>query len=301
MYKQNHNKRTFWHRHRRMVVPLLIVLALLVVAFVAQLFFAPDDAANESTEGAREEQIAQDEPSDDEISSLSSVQAELDTVLESVRGSHSVVVQDAATGEILASHQPNEVFFASSIYKLYVAYLALEDFQAGLYEPDEPYNQGRSRMECVVVMLRDSDSPCPEQMWEEQGRDVGNERLDELGLGSTDLLAVTTTATDANALLLRLHDQQDLNDEYTQVMRDSLRDFPERDFRQGLPSAFDEYDEVVVYAKPGIYDEGWLDAAIIELPSGRSVIVSIFSDNAYYQEVRTIADAIISPLIEATR
>lgn len=301
MYKQNHNKRTFWHRHRRIVPPLLIVLALLVGAFVAQLFFAPDDGANENTQGAIEEQIVQDEPSDDEVASLSSVQVELDTVLESVRGSHSVIVQDATTNETLASHQSDEVFFASSIYKLYVAYLALEDFQAGLHEPDEPYNQGRSRMECVVAMLRDSDSPCPEQMWEEQGRDVGNDRLNQLGLESTDLLAVTTTATDASALLLRLHNQQDLNDEYTQVMRDSLRDFPERDFRQGLPSAFDEHDGVIVYAKPGIYDEGWLDTALIELPTGRSVIVSIFSDNAYYQEVRTISDAVISPLIEATR
>lgn len=244
------------------------------------------------------EQLEENESREDEslTSALPSVQAELDEVLQTVRGTHSVMVEDLETGDILASHRVDETYFTASIYKLYVAYMGLLDIQEGIHEPDEPYNQGRTRLECIEVMLKDSDSPCPEQMWVEQGRDVGNVRLAELGLTNTDLLGMETTPQDANIILSRLYQGLDLDDEYKQFMLDALRDFPERDFRQGLPSAFDN-EAVVVYDKPGLYDEGWLDAAIIELPSGRAVAVSIYSDSAYYEEVRTIAGAIIAPLI----
>lgn len=283
-----------------MRVPLLLVALLLLVAFGFYLVAdtAVDDEAPQQETQAVEEEAAEDEGP---IEPLPGVQAELDEVLASVRGVHSVLIEDPLAGVELASHRPDETYFTASIYKLYVAYMGLQDIQAGLYEPDEPYNQGRSRMECIEVMLRDSDSPCPEQMWEEQGRVTGNERLAGVGLTNTDLLDISTTVRDANVILKRLYSEEDLDEERTAVMRENLRDFPEREFRQGLPSAFDGVDDIVVYNKPGLYDEGWLDAAIIELPSGRSVVVSIFSDSAYYQEVRTIADAVISPLIEAMR
>lgn len=275
---------------------------MLLAVFILQ-YISTSNRTNEDTQETLDASGLQEAPGESaeapekEERSLPNVQDELDDVLGTVRGSHSVLLQDADTGEELASSQPEETFFTASIYKLYVAYLALEDIQSGLYDANEPYNQGRTRMECVVVMLRDSDSPCPEQMWQEQGRDVGTERLRELGLTGTDLVAITTTARDANALLSRLYNQSDLNDQYTTVILDSLKDFPEREFRQGLPSAFDGTRDVVIYDKPGIYDEGWMDAAIITLPDGKSVILSIFSDSAYYQEVRTIADAVVAPLL----
>ena len=284
-----------------MKVPVLLVVTLLMVAFV--FYLVADTVEDEEILQQQTQAVEEEAPESEEaIEPLPSVQAELDEVLASVRGTHSVLIEDPMTGDELASHRPDETYFTASIYKLYVAYMGLQDIQAGLYEPDEPYNQGRSRMECIEVMLRDSDSPCPEQMWEEQDRATGNERLAELGLNNTDLLGISTTVRDVNVLLQRLYAEEDLDTTNTEIMRENLRDFPEREFRQGLPSAFDEVDaDVAVYNKPGLYDEGWLDAAIIVLPSGRPVIISIFSDSAYYQEVRTITDAVISPLIAATR
>lgn len=281
---------------------MLFVVILLLAAFVFYLVAdtAEDNEVQQQQTQAVDEEVVEEEE-EAPMEPLPSVQAELDDVLATVRGAHSVLIEDPLTGDELASHRSDETFFTASIYKLYVAYMGLQDIQAGLHDPDEFYNQGRSRIECIEVMLRDSDSPCPEQMWEEQGRATGNERLAELGLANTDLLAISTTVRDANVLLQRLYAEEDLDAARTAVMRENLRDFPEREFRQGLPTAFDGVDDVVVYNKPGLYDKGWLDAAIIELPSGRSVIISIFSDNAYYQEVRTIADAVISPLIAATR
>lgn len=295
MYRQSRSQR-FSQRHRHMKLPLLLVALFLFGAFVVFIFADDQDDIEESdqqrTEIIEENQQQPEEP----LVSLPSVQSELDDVLLSVRGTHSVLVEDPETGDVLASHRPNEIYFTASIYKLYVAYMGLQDVQAGIHEPDELYNQGRTRLECIEAMLKDSDSPCPEKMWVEQGRDVGNVRLAELGLTNTDLLGMETTPHDANVILNRLYQGLDLDDEYKQFMLDALRDFPEREFREGLPSAFDD-EQVVIYDKPGLYDEGWLDAAIIELPSGRAVAVSIYSDSASSKEVRTIAGAIIAPLI----
>lgn len=292
------NQRKFWQRHRRMLWPLFAVLVLLLLGGLMYVLFPP---ANTEAPGRSDEDVSfisepTEKAREETIEPLPSVQNELDQALASVRGTHSVVIWDAETDTILATHQPNETFFTASIYKLYVAYLALLDIQAGVHDPNEPYNQGRTRMECIVAMLRDSDSPCPEQMWEEQGRAEGTVRLQELGLTNTDLVAITTTAADATSLLLRLYDQQDLSETNTNIMLESLRDFPERDFRQGLPSALDSLSGVTVYNKPGIYDEGWLDAAILSLPNERNVVISIFSDAAYYQEVRSITTQVIAPL-----
>ncbi len=284
-----------------MKAPLLLVVVFLLVALTLFLFANNQDDATQSSQQDSEANVVEDQPDDDEepLTSLPNLQDELDVVLGSVRGTHSVLVEDPATGDVLASHRRDEPYFTASIYKLYVAYMGLQDIQAGVYDADELYNQGRTRQECIVAMLRDSDSPCPEQMWEEQGRDTGNQRLSELGLTNTDLLAITTTVRDANTILKRLYLESDLTSDNTTLMRDALRDFPERDFRQGLPSAFAEDDGVVVYNKPGLYDEGWLDAAIVTLPSGREVIVSIYSDAAYYQEVRAITQAIFAPLLDS--
>lgn len=137
-------------------------------------------------------------------------------------------------------------------------------------------------------------------MWEEQGREVGNRRLADMGLTNTDLLGITTTVRDANTLLKRLINGDDLDDDNTFLMRSYLRDYPDREFRQGMPSAFNGVENVTIYSKPGLYDEGWLDAAIITLPDNREIVLSIFSDGASYPEVRTIAEAITAPLLNGS-
>lgn len=293
----------FFERHKRMLGPIILVGVFLLGAFLFYVWSNQRETSTNDMSSAERTENTDNDIGTDEVSMpvLPSVQAELDEILHTVRGTHSVLVEDLETGETLASYRENETYFTASIYKLYVAYMGLLDIQDGKHNPDEPYNQGRTRQECIEVMLRDSDSPCPEQMWVEQGREAGNARLAELGLKDTDLLAITTTPRDANIILSRLYQGLDLNEEHRQIMLDALIDFPERDFRQGLPSALNAVDDIVVYDKPGLYDEGWLDSAIIELPSGRSIAVSIFSDSAYYQEVRAIADAIIAPLIAHER
>ncbi len=295
MYRRQN--KSFFDRHKRMVGPIALVVVFLLGAFLFFVWANQREADQDDSSSIQQvDEVDAESQEAVPVLALPSVQAELDEVLAIVRGSHSVVVEDLETGDELASHRPDEAYFTASIYKLYVAYMGLLDIQDGIHDPDELYNQGRTRLECIEVMLKDSDSPCPEQMWVEQGRDVGNVRLAELGLTNTDLLGMETTPHDANVILNRLYQGLDLDEEYRQFMLDALRDFPEREFREGLPSAFDD-EQVIVYDKPGLYDEGWLDAAIIELPSGRAVAVSIYSDSASYQEVRTIAGAIIAPLI----
>lgn len=267
---------------------------MLAGAFFSYYFFGDQD---ESTESGVEQSQNNQQPDEAEVAqepeveSLPDQQANLDSVIPSLRGTHSVQLIDTETGTILAEYQETESFFAASIYKLYVAYLGLIDIENGDYEASEVYNQGRTRQQCIVEMVRDSDSPCAEQMWVEQGREVSTERLQGFGFANTSMTALTTTVEDANRLLLRLQQKDDLNATSEELLRSALK---EQIYRQAVPAAV---PEAVVYNKVGFYETGWLDSAIVLLPNGREVILSIFVDSAGSREVAAITEAILSELV----
>jgi beta-lactamase class A len=226
---------------------------------------------------------------------LASVQSELDAWLESAvspTATYSVLLSDPLAEDVLAEHNADETFFAASIYKLYVAYLGLMDIDANLENPNEQYNQGRTREQCITEMIRDSDSPCAEQMWVEQGKQESTTRLNDLfGFTGTSMEAVTTTARDASTIMSRLQREVDLSTESTQLLRQALQD---QIYDQAIPAGAPRAE---VYNKVGFYETGWLDTAIIKLPSGREVILTIYADGAGSRQIASLTQAIITPLL----
>ena len=81
----------------------------------------------------------------------------------------SVVLMDE-NGEIIAGFKSDTEFFAASIYKLFVTYEGYRAMDAKTVDSNEVYQGGRTRMECLDLMVRESDSPCAEKMWEELGK-----------------------------------------------------------------------------------------------------------------------------------
>jgi beta-lactamase class A len=220
-----------------------------------------------------------------------SVQQELDVWLESARGEYGVVLQDPVNGSILATHQQDKQFFSASIYKLYVAYLGLQDIESGIYEADEVYVGNSTRLECIVLMVRDSDSPCAETMWVEQGKDRATQRLREFGLQYTDMNTLQTAASDANILMMRLQQEKDLNKVHTELLRTALREQIYRDaIVAALPSA-------AVYNKVGFYETGWHDTAIIQLASGKELVLTIFNKDAGSRQTKALTETLFNPLI----
>lgn len=288
-------------RHRGIRTPLLLLIVFLLAAFVFWYFQTQSgDDPQQSPEqsiGAQNEEAVSIEPQPDqkEEQPLPGIQDELDAWLAdaSANVTYSVMVRDPLTDTVLAEHNADETFFSASIYKLYVAYLGLLDIDAGAKDPNEVYNQGRSREQCITEMVRDSDSPCAEQMWNEQGKQASTQKLrQDFGFSGTSMEAVTTTARDAATLLARLQQGRDLSEPSEEQLRTALR---EQIYREAIPAGV---PRATVYNKVGFYETGWLDAAIVTLPSGREVVVVIFADNAGSAPIASLTEAIMEPLID---
>lgn len=289
------------HRHRGMRIPLLLLLAFLLGGFgywysQTQLGSDSEQGSEQSVEVQNEETVSTEpQLEQDEEQPLPEVQEELDAWLADAptNVTYSVVVRDPLTETVLAEHNADETFFSASIYKLYVAYLGLLDIDAGVEDPSEIYNQGRSREQCITEMVRDSDSPCAEQMWNEQGKQASTDKLaQDFGFSGTSMEAVTTTARDAATLLVRLQRSRDLSESSEEQLRTALR---EQIYREAIPAGV---PRATVYNKVGFYETGWLDAAIVALPSGREVVVVIFADNTGSEPIASMTEAIIAPLLE---
>ncbi|CAN5651944.1 hypothetical protein BH23PAT2_BH23PAT2_01480 [soil metagenome] len=283
-------------KHRRMLIPAIVLVVLLAGAFIYQRNKAnPDSRAQDIPVIQKsDEEVAETEPSEPDIDSLPSVQQELDAYIAGVAGgvTFGVILEDSLTGEVLASHRANEPYFAASIYKLYVAYLGLIDIEAGLYEPDEPYTQGLTREACISAMIRDSNSPCAEKMWVEQGKEASDDRLKEFGVTNTSMVAITTTAHDANRILYRLQQETDLGSDSSALLRQALKD---QIYKEAIPTGL---PSTTVYNKVGFYETGWHDAAIVTLPSGREVVLTVFNQNAGSRQTAALARTIFEPLLD---
>lgn len=232
---------------------------------------------------------AQKETNQPAIKPLPNIQTDVENWLSRYPGTYSVVVQDLATGDILAAHNERRTYFMASIYKLYTAYVGLMMAQQGEFRLEEPYLDGWSRQKCIDEMMRTSHSPCGEKLMAEIGRQNIEGKLKELGLKDTDFGTFVTSASDASIILERLQKRRDLNDAHTQLLLDPMKDQEAR-FRRGVPAGF---KNAVVHNKVGWNDSiEWHDAAIAQLANDRPIGVVVFTVNAGSKNVSLLAAAI---------
>ncbi len=199
------------------------------------------------------------------------LQPTVDAWVAQQSGTYGIVVYDVANKATIASHQPDTSYFAASIYKLYVAYLALLDFQTGAQNPDEILLAGQTKKECVYKMIHSSDSPCAEILLSEMGHAAVSERLKtEFNLAQTSFPAFTTSAQDAMRILVRLQAKDDLSAANTEFLLEAMRT---QIYRTGLIAgmAQSQVADKIGFNTP----ENWHDTAIVTLPNDRVYIVSI--------------------------
>lgn len=131
-----------------------------------------------------------------------------------------VVVIDLKSNETVSSN-PDKVFTAASLYKLFVAesvYRAIED---GRIKPST------STYNCLRIMITISDNRCGELLGSMVGWDRQNPRLHQLGYTHTRLSTYgpqQTTAHDTALLLQRLYHGELLNTLHTQSLLSHLKD-----------------------------------------------------------------------------
>ena len=189
---------------------------------------------------------------------------------------YGIVVYDPANKQVIASHNADMRFFAASLYKLFVAYLALEDFQKGTQDPNEVLINGFTRKQCVDKMIRESYTPCGEAMMASMGQDTLRQRVSAMGINNTIFAGITTTAQDAALILEDILEMRDLTPDNTAFLKNAMR-IQDQMFRHGLAKGA---PDATWETKVGWNDTyNYHDVGIMTLKSGRQYVVAILSYN----------------------
>lgn len=250
-----------------------VALVLVGMAFfiVHPLIFGNNSAGGQLQQVG---QIDQDQDDSPEELPLVNLQPVVDQWLAGQIAEYSIVVYDPANKQIIASNKPDEKLFAASLYKLFVAYLALVDFQNGTQNPDEELWGGYTRKECVDLMIRESHSPCGEAMMADMGQEALRLRVSQMGIENTVFAGITTTARDSALILQYIVEGRDLNAENTAFLRDAMRVQPDK-YRRGLPQGA---PDAIWDTKVGWNEQyNYHDIGIMTLPNGREYVVAILS------------------------
>jgi beta-lactamase class A len=246
--------------------------------------------ANLEDQQASEQAILETKPKFDAVKLQKAVDGWISSLPESESSDASVSIVDLDSQTTLASTKPDKQYFSASLYKLFVAYEGYKAIDAGILSPEEEYQNGRTRLECLDAMIRSSDSPCAEKMWSELGRENIEAKIKEYGIGNTDMVGLRTTSEDVAKILVRIATGEGLSADSQANYLDSMKD-QEALYRRGLPSGFSS--SITVYNKVGWNEQlEWHDASIIEFLDGRRLVLSVLTSGVGTANIKKLAAAI---------
>lgn len=143
-------------------------------------------------------------------------------------------------------------------------------------------------------MIRTSHSPCGEKMLSELGDDEIMAEFTEYGFTDTNLTDFVTSSADVSKMLLRLQNKEDLSDNSTNKILDSMEG---QKFRDVLPKVFARNWKV--YDKVGFREEDeYHDVGIVKSSEGKTYVVVLLSKNAGATNLVELSNAIKSDLEE---
>jgi hypothetical protein len=251
---------------------LAILLFIIVCGGIYWFIFSRDTSATNPTEPQVVSQN-NNQPASPAYNAPN-LQPTIDAWIASQAASYHIVIYDVRAQQTIAEHNPETVRFAASLYKLYIAYLALQDFQTGAQKPSDILVAGQTKKQCVDKMIRSSDSPCGEAMMADMGQGVLNQRIKAMGMTGTFFNGIRTSAADSALILQFIAEGRDLNNENTAFLLDAMRT-QDAKFKRGLatgaPAAI--WETKVGWNE----DENYHDVGIMTLPDSRKFVVAILS------------------------
>ncbi len=289
------------HKKAKVILTMSISIVLMVVVIV--LWAVTKNSTNSADISPVAEQVQAPISSDlapitpkvakkPEVSFFDSekLQETLNSWATGLHGNAGVVITNDS-GAVLASLNPDESFSTASIYKLFVAYEGYLQLDRQENQGSEAYINGHTRLECLDLMIRESDSPCAEKLWRELGKQETTDKLITYGITNTSLVSLTTTADDVAKILLKISNGEGLSNTSQLALLDSMKN---QIFRFILNKGFSS--NVTVYNKVGFSEyQEYHDAAILEFPNKQRLIMSVLTQN-----VGTSAIADLGSRIEAT-
>ncbi|MEI7631695.1 MAG: serine hydrolase [bacterium] len=219
------------------------------------------------------------------------VQAIVDSWVKKYQQKASVTILDTVSGQVLASSQSDKQYFTASIYKLYVAYVSIQDIDAGLNDGNQLFLNGYTRFDCITRMIQYSDSPCAEKMMNEMGKNTLQSRLTALGLTNTSMASFMTTTADAALVTKKVATGEGLSSLSTKRLQDAMSN---QQHRTGLPSGF---NNMKVGDKVGFSETDWHDSANVSPKSGHTFTVTVFTENMRSGNIAELARQ-LQPILE---
>lgn len=273
MVRQNYSYKKADRKSKKWI---FIVLALLLAGgFVFWFMFRnekprlPDNPQQNNNQAQQPEEPAY-EPVD--------LQPVIDSWTTKYRADYHIAVYDLQASKTIGENNPDTVLFAASLYKLYVAYLTLVDFQTGAQDPNEILIAGQTKRECVDKMIRSSDSPCGEAMMAEIGQLRLNERVkSELGTSGTFFDGIRTNANDIILVLRAIAERKHLNEENAAFLLDAMRTQEAR-YKRGLQTGA---PDAIWETKVGWnLDINYHDVGMMTLQDGRKFAIAILGQGS---------------------
>lgn len=248
----------------------LLCVAGAITAFV--LFRAEPTDAPSITSDTEQEATTEVTAEPSPTVPLVDLQPTLDAWLAGKSVDYGVEVFDIANQKVIAAHQPDKQYFTASIYKFYVAYLTYQRLQSGEYVEEANFLGSQSLLDCQHAMIYTSDSPCGEAVMAKLTQEVMGRELKAFGTTNTNFPGFVTTAHDANVMLSRLAKKQDLNEEYTAKITNSMET---QIYSRGLMKGF---ADARVASKVGFNETiNFHEIGLVTYTDGRQYAVSIFS------------------------
>lgn len=258
-------------------VKILIAIFVLVIGSLAALAILHKSQSATKNNVAREVPKSDHQASEEPAYIPINLQPTIDAWVQKYPADYSIAVYDLQSKSMIGQHNSDKALFAASLYKLYVAYLALADFQSGAQNPNDILIAGQTKRQCVDKMIRESDSPCGEAMMAAMGQAKLNQRVSNMDLTNTTFTGIQTSAADSVKILSLIHQSKDLEAENTAFLLDAmLTQEPryKRGLQTGAPKA--KWQTKVGWN----LDVNYHDVGIMTLPDGRAFAVAILGQGS---------------------
>lgn len=169
-----------------------------------------------------------------------------------------------------ANYNGDMQFTSASTYKLWVAYMMVQDVESGRRTWSSRIN-GTTWNDCFTRMIVNSDNACPETYLSANGYSKLDQTVASLGMSGQTAFTpgnMRTSANDLTLILQKLYRGELMSEENKNKLYELMG---RQQFRQGIPSGVG--DSAAVYDKVGWLDAIVNDAAIVHGGKGDYILV----------------------------
>ncbi len=204
-----------------------------------------------------------------ELPKFIDLQAVVDEWADSVGGNVGIYVYDLDNEKEAGSHNSEDIFYTASVYKLFFVYEAYLRIANGTDDPNAYFADGKTRIECLDLIIRESYNPCADPLRNEMRNEIEEIISDKYKIENISGGAIYASPEAIAEMLKIYYKHEDLPEDLWNKIADSMLNQPTTTYnwRQGLPTGFSTanvYDKVGWYSEDGTSWSNYNDAAIVE-------------------------------------